>query len=206
MKPIDKLLAFIRSDEAPKGYGQIYGGAKGVSLSTDVSKMTLNQVIALQDQMLRNKSASTAVGGYQFIQRTLIGTMSGMKLTGKEVWTPELQDKMAIHLMKGRGLDSYLAGTMSAENFANNLAKEWASLPVVTSILGFKKFVLKPGQSYYAGDGLNKSRHDPKQFLALVKILQEPFVADDDFDKPVVVVPEPIKPKGFWAWFKSLFS
>lgn len=206
MKPIDKLLAFIRSDEAPKGYGQIFGGARGVSLATDVSKMTLNNIIKFQDQMLAAKSASTAVGGYQFLQRTLIGTMSAMKLTGKEIWTPELQDKMAIHLMKGRGLESFLAGTMSAENFANNLAKEWASLPVVTSILGFKKFVLKPGQSYYAGDGLNKSKHDPKEFLALVKALQEPLVEDDDFDKPVVIVPEPEKPKGFWAWLKSLFS
>lgn len=230
---IDKLLEFIRSDEGGpglKGYGTVYSGAKGVNRHTDVSKMTLNDIIRFQDAMLKGRSASTAVGGYQFLQRTLKQTISQMGLTGNEVWTPELQDRMAIHLMKGRKLNQYLAGTISAETFANNLAMEWASLPVVTGLIGAKKFVLKPGQSYYAGDGLNKSRHNSKEFLLLVKALRSPgeVVRETDPETSTTIdaskdqsptappkSPPPAPkdwdvtfnpPSGLWAWIKSWFA
>lgn len=186
------LLAAIRRGEAPKGYGQIYGGARGVSLSTDVSRLTLNEVLAFQSQMLASGSKSSACGGYQFLKGTLKNTIRTMGLTGNEVWTPTLQDQMAIQLMKGRGLDRYMAGTISAETFANNLAMEWASLPVVTYING-----KKPGQSYYAGDGLNGSNHSVSEIMALVKDLKKntPQVERPD----VEVVSGNSKPRGLLA-------
>lgn len=164
---LKNLLDAIRKFEAPKGYGQIYGGAKGVPKSTDVSKMTLKAVQALQAKMVKNGSASTACGGYQFIRKTLAVTMQEMGLSGKEVWIPALQDQMAVHLIEKRGLSRFMAGKISREAFANNLAMEWASLPVVTPING-----KKVGQSYYAGDGLNKSHHKPAAILALVDALR----------------------------------
>lgn len=234
MTAMDKLLEFIRSDEGGpglKGYGTVYSGARGVNRNTDVSKMTLNQVLRFQSQMLEGKSRSTACGGYQFLQRTLRATMAQMGLTGNELWTPALQDRMAIQLMKGRKLNQYLAGTISAETFANNLAMEWASLPVVTPIIGGQKFMLKPGQSFYAGDGLNKARHDYKQFLSLVKALREkpedvreadpptPTTVDASKDEAPTAPPKgdptvqqeydqaiPASPPSFWAWIKSWFS
>lgn len=169
---MQKLLAAIRSKEAPKGYGQIYGGAKPPSVRLiNCSTYTVDGVLVLQARMLRAGSKSTACAGYQFIRRTLNGVKIGMKLTGKEVMTPELQDRMAIYLMQQRGLYSYMAGGLSAEAFANNLAKEWASVPVVTRIKGQKR-VVNPGETFYAGDGLNKAHHDPVKFLALVKALR----------------------------------
>lgn len=110
------------------------------------------------------KEPSSALGGYQFLTATLDGLKKNLKLTGKEIMTPEFQDELAIALMRGRGLDGYLAGKITAEAFANNLAKEWASLPMVT---GPKK-----GRSYYSGDGLNKSFHKPETILAAVRALK----------------------------------
>ena len=170
------LLAAIRMHEAPKGYGQIYGGAKGVSKATDVSRLTLDEVLSLQQRMLRAGSRSTASGGYQFINKTLLATIAQMGLKGSELWDAELQDRMAIHLMMNRGLGKYLDGTMSRETFANNLAKEWASLPVVSVIRGANR-ILEPGQSYYSGDGLNKAFHKPETILTLVDALRGPQVA-----------------------------
>lgn len=164
---LKNLLDAIGKHEAPKGYGQIYGGAKGVPKGTNVSIMALSDVRALQDKMVKNGSASTACGRYQFIRKTLTATIAEMGLTGKEIWTPDLQDRMAVHLMEKRGLSKFMAGNLSAQVFANNLAMEWASLPVVTPING-----KKPGQSYYAGDGLNKAFHSPAAILTLVDALR----------------------------------
>ena len=205
---ISNLLSAIRKHEAPKGYGQVYSGAKGVGKNADVSKMTLDGVLNFQTTMLAKGSASTACGGYQFLRKTLKATIAEMGLKGSEVWTPELQDRMAVYLMQKRGLGEYLDGTLSAEGFANNLAKEWASLPVVS---GPKK-----GRSFYAGDGLNKSFHEPSAIMALVSAVKSPRkpaqpvspvpapVAAKEDAKPPVAVPAPVR-GGFWASVAALF-
>ena len=205
---ISNLLSAIRKHEAPKGYGQVYSGAKGVGKNADVSKMTLDGVLNFQTTMLAKGSASTACGGYQFLRKTLKATIAEMGLKGSEVWTPELQDRMAVYLMQKRGLGEYLDGTLSAEGFANNLAKEWASLPVVS---GPKK-----GRSFYAGDGLNKSFHEPSAIMALVSAVKSPRnpaqpvspapapVAAKEDARPPVAVPAPVR-GGFWASVAALF-
>lgn len=169
------LLALIRKGES-KHYGQVYAKAKPDSVRlVDCSKLTVDGVLELQARMLKAGTRSTACAGYQFLRKTLLGIKIQMRLTGKEVMTPALQDRMALHLMQGRGLYSYMAGTMSAEDFCNNLAMEWASLPVVKRTFnpakGYNRWV-KPGQSYWQGDGLNASSHDPAKFLAAVKAIR----------------------------------
>lgn len=176
--PLKALLDAIGKHEAPKGYGQIYGGAKGVPKDTDVSKMKLKDVQALQRRMIAAGSKSTASGRYQFIKNTLNATIAEMGLTGEEVWGPDLQDQMALHLVTKRGLSKYLDGQMGREDFANNLAKEWASLPVVNKQWNGKRWV-EAGQSYYAGDGLNKAFHPVSDVLKLVDALKEEAVTSE---------------------------
>jgi muramidase (phage lysozyme) len=161
---LKNLLAAIRAHEAPKGYGQIYGGAKGVPKDADVSRMTLGGVLDFQQRMLSGGSASTACGGYQFLRKTLAATIQQMRLSLSELWDAELQDRMALHLIENRGLRKFLSGQMSREDFCNALAAEWASLPMVS---GPKK-----GRSKYDGDGLNKSFHSVDSILALVDALK----------------------------------
>lgn len=200
------LLDVIRKHEAPKGYGQIYGGAKGVPKDTDVSKLTLDGVLVLQRRMLDAGSASTACGGYQFLRKTLLATISQMGLKGSELWNEALQDRMAVHLMEGRGLSKYMAGAISREAFANNLAKEWASLPVVTQTMGQKRIV-KPGETFYAGDGLNKAFHKPEVILKLVDALKGPQMPAQPIpDMPAVDASAhvPTAPRGLLRAFIDL--
>src|SRR5690606_22390784 len=92
-------------------------------------------------------------------------------LSGKEIFNETLQDDLAVALMIRRGYLRYLRNEITAVTFANNLAKEWASLPVVIDMQGSSRKV-KKGQSYYAGDGLNKALHDPDKVLAKVMALR----------------------------------
>jgi muramidase (phage lysozyme) len=177
------LLDAIGSREAPRGYGQIYGGAKGVPPGTDVSRMSLNDVQALQRRLILNGSVSAACGRYQFIHSTLDATIHEMGLSGEEIWDPDLQDAMAVHLIEKRGFARFLAGDMSDTEFADALAAEWASLPMTTGPL--------KGHSKYTGDGLNKSFHTVDEMLALVDALRIPGAVPD------APMPQPrVKPRG----------
>lgn len=137
----DTILEFIGQHEAPLGYNQIYGKNKEIPLDT----MTLDQTLEFQREYVRGGSPSSAVGKYQFIRSTLASLKEDLGLTGEEVMNQELQDKLAVQLLKRRGLDKFKSGKLTAEQFQNNLAKEWASLPTTS------------GMSYYAGDGLNNA-------------------------------------------------
>lgn len=61
-----------------------------------------------------------------------------------------MQDKLAIALLERRGAESFINKELTTEQFAASIAKEWAGLPKVIGE--------NPSESYYASDGLNKSR------------------------------------------------
>lgn len=153
------------------------------------------------------KEPSSALGGYQFLTATLDSLKKDLKLTGKEIMTPEFQDDLAVALMNRRGYMKYHRGEMSAEAFCNELAKEWASLPVVTRIRGSKRYV-NPGETYYAGDGLNKAFHKPETILAAVKALKTAKPVPTDPEPPVT--PAPVPPEepapSLWAWLVKVWK
>ena len=114
--------------DVPLAFGK-YGGAAGTT--KPLSQMTIGEVKALQSQILNNPSNnmnSSAVGKYQIVGKTLRGLQNKMGFKDTDVFSPELQDKMATELLKGRGLDSYLAGKMGDDQFQGGLANEWASI------------------------------------------------------------------------------
>lgn len=164
------LLFAIRLHESGKaGYNADYQNDDKYG---DLSRFTFDEVRSLgRRQVSRDREASSAIGAYQFLTKTLDSLKASLNLTGKEMFTPEFQDDLAVALMTRRGRVKYMQGEISAEEFANNLAKEWASLPVVTRMRGAHRMV-SPGQSYYAGDGLNKAFHKPGDILALVRSLR----------------------------------
>lgn len=146
---VANMLNVIASGEANNGYDSVYGGAK-VAPPQPISTMTVGQVQAYQQQMAAAGSASTAVGRYQFIGGTLGDLVNQGVLSPSQPFDATAQDTAAVALMQRRGLAQYQAGTISADAFANNLAHEWASLPLVSGPT--------QGQSAYAGDGLNAAR------------------------------------------------
>lgn len=121
--------------------------------SKSLTSMTVQEVLDWQEY-LRNRPGgviSTASGRYQIIYLTLRGVVQSGGISANDRYNGETQDRAAISLMRGRGLSSWLSGSISDETFANNLAQEWASLPVVTGP--------NRGRSYYAGDSAgNNSR------------------------------------------------
>lgn len=148
------FLKLIGSKEAPMGYNQLFGEAKP---STTLTGMTLDEVMALQTKRAEAGVKSTAAGRYQFLHRTLSDLKGKLKLAGTEKFDEALQDRLAIALMERRGLSKFQAGKISSKEFANSLAKEWASLPVVDG--------KNEGKSYYEGDGLNKALIKPEDVL-----------------------------------------
>jgi muramidase (phage lysozyme) len=140
------LLDIIAKGESSDNYNAYYGNPRNNSV--DFTEMSVAEVIAWQKQYVEKGSPSSAVGRYQFIRPTLQKLVNDMKIDSKTKFTPTLQDKLAVKLLEKRGLNDFAKGKITREQFAYNLSKEWAALPVVIGN--------NPSQSYYAGDGLNK--------------------------------------------------
>jgi muramidase (phage lysozyme) len=130
-----------------------------------ITSMTLTQIDQFQTSRINSGYRSSACGRYQFIRGTLreVVKQSGLPLT--TIFTPDVQDYLiVVRLKKTRKYDSWKSGGLTDDKFMIELAKEFASIPVPYSIQGNKRQVSK-GQSFYAGDGLNKANHDPDHFL-----------------------------------------
>lgn len=203
---IDALLAFIRQPESRGDYCAVWGGIKRTDWpKRPLVKMTIGEVLAWQDSIDASYN-SEAAGAYQMMEDTLRGDpKSGTPalyilagLTASDLFNEDNQDAMAVALLRRRGLDSFLDGTISAEAFANRLAMEWASLPVVTPVkrtVGRKSWTVQRGASYYAGDGLNKAHVSPDAFLAAVLSVKasDPAPAPD-LAPPAKITPKPVAP------------
>jgi hypothetical protein len=156
----DPLKDLILSAESNNNYDAVFG-QKNIKL-TD---MTLDEVLAHQAKSAAQGYKSTAVGGFQFIQKTLKGLKDELGLTGTEKFDATLQNRLADALLERRGLSKFKAGKLSPDAFADELAKEWAALPTIG------------GKSFYDGDGLNRAtiprrlltealRNPPKDVMA----------------------------------------
>lgn len=154
------LLALIRKTETGKADPLSYDtviGHKQAHLDKPITQMSVNEVLAAQLHLVKKLGMpSGAAGAYQIIRPTLLGLVKALGLTGAEKFTPALQDRLGQALLNRRGYQKYVDGAITATAFGNQLAREWASFPVMTKQKGQKREV-EIGQSYYAGDGINKS-------------------------------------------------
>lgn len=166
MKRFKPLLDFIARLESNGDYNTVWGGiAPKDRPPKPLTHMTVQEVLNWQDS-IDPHYLSEAAGRYQIMEDTLRGLPVRRSARFNEV----TQDLLAIKLMERRGLNEYLDDQISAAKFANNLAKEWASLPLVSGP--------RAGKSYYAGDGLNKAHTKIGPYLEAVKaIRQEPWWA-----------------------------
>lgn len=154
------LLDFI-AERAESGgnYNAYYGNAKNNTIR--FTEMTVGEVLDWQKSTIRNGGQS-AVGRYQIINETFLGIVKEMGIDRNAKFDQSLQDAMGVHLLKRRGVEAYNAGKISKEQFANNLAMEWAGLPVVSGA--------KAGRSFYDDDGRNKSQVGVAAFLAAIDV------------------------------------
>lgn len=197
------LLDFIGDIEAPRGYDTVYGNNQG-KLKKPVTSMTIGEIQDAQGGWSR-QFGSSATGRYQFMKATLAGLIPELGLSRSQVFDANLQDRLAYHLLKRRGYAEFMAGRINRTEFGKRLAQEWASLPVLTATKGGSRNVTR-GQSYYAGDGLNKSLVAPDRVEAMldrVKVAVAPT--------PVAAAPAPTtapandNQPGFWARLWAAF-
>lgn len=157
------LLTLIRKIETGRedGYNVVYGGIRKKDRPPKpLTTMTIKEVLDWQDSIDRYYP-SEAAGAYQIMEDTLRVFYQSAGLSSGDLFDKHGQDTMAIRLLYRRHLQKYLQNQMTSVEFANHLAKEWASFPVAS---GHRK-----GRSYYGGDGLNKSLVSVERVLDAVR-------------------------------------
>lgn len=156
------LLNTIAKGESNGNYNAYFGDANNTSLR--FTDMTIAQVLQWQQDYVAQGHPSSAVGKYQIIRPTLVGLVHKLDIDQSSRFDEGLQDRLGVALLQKRGAHDYIRNKLSREQFAANLAREWAALPKVVGP--------NPEQSYYAGDGINKvqiSVDDVYRALAIIK-------------------------------------
>jgi muramidase (phage lysozyme) len=200
-KPAAMLLDFIGSKEAPKGYDTVYANRMD-RMPKPLTSMTMKEILD-QGKWRTRTFGSSACGRYQFMDATLRDLATELGLKAEDVFTPDYQDRLGLHLLRRRGYDKWIQGGLTDSAFMINLAKEWASFPVPYEMKGSHRTVQR-GQSYYAGDGLNKaliSAADVEAGLKQAKALLKedpvpPVAAPPPLDTEEV--PDDVIPPGLW--------
>lgn len=142
------LLGLIAKAESNDNYNAHFNNPGNTS--TKFTEMTIAEVLKWQAEYVNQGNFSSAVGRYQIINTTLSGLVKQLDIDTKQKFDQATQDKMAIALLERRGSEDYVNNQLTRDEFAANLAKEWAGLPKVTGD--------NPDDSYYASDGVNKAR------------------------------------------------
>ena len=132
-----KTIRAAEGTAGEDGYGKVFGGEVVPELAE--GKMTVNEVIQLQktgkmpDRFGGRQvnygeydgTISGATGAYQFMPTTLEGLLRNTGTSGDTAFTPLLQDKFALELLRGRGIDPTKRATIEGMNKAQ---VEWAGV------------------------------------------------------------------------------
>lgn len=191
MTKYEPILAVIRKHESRGDYDIVWAGmAQGLKPAHKITTMTIAEVRAWQDSAVKGGAKSSAAGAYQIIRKTLSGLMAvqGLGLGYSDKFDKANQDALAVQLLRQRGIDRYLAGTLSENDMIMSLAKEWASLPRPDN-----------GRSYYAGDGLNKAHATVDEVRAALRACKNYAPAPE-------AKPSPATANSGGGWLASLLA
>lgn len=138
---VSPLLDEIGRGEAGQyGYNQVFNQDRMGAHNPNLTSMTLAEVRQGQRETIRSQTQagvpenmrSSAVGKYQFVQQAFDDTVREMGLNpNTTIFTPQVQDAMAMHQLKKAGLDTFLANPTQAnrEQLINRMSAFWAALP-----------------------------------------------------------------------------
>lgn len=154
-----QVLNLIGQAESDDNYNAYFGNASNSEVK--FTEMTIAEVMNWQSQFIAQGHASSAVGRYQIISTTLAGLVGRGVVEANQKFDEATQDKLAIALLERRGSVAYVKKELTPQEFAANIAKEWAALP---RVIGGD-----PNDSYYAGDGLNKSRTNVDEVMKAIE-------------------------------------
>lgn len=178
------LLEFIyKAENAGKvDYDVIYGGIRPEHYPPKpVTQMTVGEVLDWQDS-IDPYYDSEATGALQVMEDTLRGLVKRGAANPDDTFNAETQDNLAIELMREKGLDKWESGKITSEEFGTNLARVWASLPVMTNTYDAKGRPIGPGDAVYGGVGSNpsKSKQSPNEFAAVLGQPEAPVISSQN--------------------------
>ncbi|MBL4803663.1 MAG: hypothetical protein JKY71_02270 [Alphaproteobacteria bacterium] len=167
------LLDFIGHYESRGEYNIAFDGTAD-GRSVPATEMTFAEITSWRSGHLAELRAngiwpSSALGKYQGVGDTIDGFLRANPDIdpNTDVFDEEMQDRFGIYLLHERGLAQFLSGEKSAEWFAQQIAKEWASLPAGTDNL-----------SHYGGDGFhNDARVSWNDTVGLLEDFRDNYLA-----------------------------
>ena len=165
LRPLLNLIARAESESAG-GYnaynrGTVGNRVLGANSSINFANMSISELQRRQALPIANPERIFAAGRYQIIPSTLNELLSRAGIAQTDNFAPDVQDKLAIQLLVNAGLNRYKSGSISKEQFGNNIAKIWAGLPVITGA--------RAGQSFYGGP--NKSNVSVSETLNAIEYI-----------------------------------
>lgn len=131
------------------------------SFETDLSKMTINQILEKNKLKAGDKKRMNAVGKYQVIASTMKQAKKAMGLTGNEKFTKEMQERIFKEFLvpKRKGLADYLnGGKTSLIQAQYEASMEWASIPVPKGYKTQTGRISNGNVTYYDSNGGNKAK------------------------------------------------
>lgn len=154
----EPLLRLIAGVESKNNYNAYFGNATNTQI--DFTNMSIADVMQWQKAFVDQGNYSSAVGRYQIINTTIDGLVRRLGTDTSQKFDKTTQDAFAIALLERRGSIEFINKELTNEQFAANLAKEWAALP--------KMIGQNPNDSYYAGDGVNKALVNADEVLSAI--------------------------------------
>lgn len=185
------MLDLIGKYESRGDYEIVYSGIARSLRPLRLTTMTIAQVREWQENVVKRGAKSSAAGKYQIIRKTLDAIIAQTKIPTSQKFDADTQDLMALHLLDKRGFQRYLKGEINANTMAIELAKEWASLPVPQDMKGASRQI-KAGQSYYAGDGLNKAHATVAEVAGVLEACRQRYRNATAPQSKPIVMPKPV--------------
>ena len=147
------LKTAIRRAESGNDYGATFRAyLDGFSRRNEnITNMSINQVVQYQKDYIAHQrrlgipetQRSAAVGAYQMLYPELAASKTGVPLTAK--FNKKNQDRMADYYLNVAGYQQFIQGKITAEQFNNRLAVQFASLKTTG------------GGGVYDTDGINRA-------------------------------------------------
>jgi muramidase (phage lysozyme) len=150
------ILDFVSVEESNGNYDAYIGHANSTK---DLSVMTIAEIYAFMNQLVDDGEPSSAIGRYQFIHPTLSTLIQRRMIPLTTLFTPTLQDQLAVMLLNDRQYSAWLSNGITDEEFAHNISCEWASLPDP----------LNGGKSHYDGVGPNHAGRTLQEVYDMLK-------------------------------------
>ncbi|MFG5379623.1 hypothetical protein [Yoonia sp. R2-816] len=118
----------------------------------------------------RQVQESTAIGAYQIVGGTYRETLEALGLGCEVLFNRATQDMFGLALLYRRGWPLFLNGSLSLEDFAHELAGEWAAFPA--------PYGPHKGFSRYRNVAGNKHQVELPVFMEFLRSLKDTVRSD----------------------------